>query len=113
MSHCFAGVPSTGCYLQGFEDARRGLEDAVDAVGHVEAVRPVVVGHLPVVLPDGDEEPRQGLVVEPVQSEEVHEHVERLPHLLHVVHVQRVEGEPVQREWRGGWWVSAQGHIAH
>ena len=30
------------------EDARGGLEDAVDAVADVEAVRPVVVGHGPV-----------------------------------------------------------------
>jgi hypothetical protein len=28
------------------ENGRRGFEDTVDAVGHVETVRPVVVGHL-------------------------------------------------------------------
>ena len=38
------------------EDTRRCLEDAVDAVTHVEAVGPVVVGHTPVVRLNGDEE---------------------------------------------------------
>ncbi len=42
-------------YLERPEDARGGLEDAVDAVGHVEAVGPVVVGHRPVVLLHSDE----------------------------------------------------------
>ena len=35
-------------HLHRGEDARGGLEDAVDAVADVEAVRPVVVGHGPV-----------------------------------------------------------------
>ncbi len=42
-------------YLEGPEDACGGLEDAVDAVGHMEAVGPVVVGHRPVVLLHSDE----------------------------------------------------------
>ena len=32
------------------------FEDAVDAVGDVEAVTPVMIGHLPVVLLHSDEE---------------------------------------------------------
>ena len=44
-------------HLERPEYAGGGLEDAVDAVGHVEAVGPVVVGHRPVVLLHGDEEP--------------------------------------------------------
>jgi hypothetical protein len=44
-------------YLEGPEDAGGCLEDAVDAVGHMEAVGPVVVGHRPVVLLHSDEKP--------------------------------------------------------
>jgi hypothetical protein len=42
-------------YLEGSEDAGGCFEDAVDAVGHMEAVGPVVVGHRPVVLLHCDE----------------------------------------------------------
>ena len=80
-------------HLKRLEDGWRGLEDAIDAVGDVEAVRPVVVGHLAVVLLHRDDEADEGLVVEALQPEEVDEHEERLPHLVHVVHAQRVERE--------------------
>ena len=52
--------------------------------------------HLSVVLLDGDGEPDEGLVIEPVQAEQVDEHEERLLHLLHVIQVQSVKREPVQ-----------------
>ena len=55
-----------------------------------------ILTHLSVVLLDGDGEPDEGLVVEPVQAEEVDEHEERLLHLLHVIQVQSVKREPVQ-----------------
>ena len=42
--------------LQHVELPIRVFEDAVDAVGDVEAVTPVMVGHLPVVLLHSDEE---------------------------------------------------------
>ena len=80
-------------YLQRSEYARRGFEDAVNAVCHVKAMGPVVVGNLTVVFLDGDEEANQDLVVEALQSEEVHKHVQSLPHLHHVVHVQGIKGE--------------------
>ena len=80
-------------HLERLEHVRIGLEDAVDAVAHVEAVGPVVVGHLAVVLLDGDEEADARLVVEPLGAEEVDEHEERLPHLHHVLHLQSVVRE--------------------
>ena len=43
--------------LQGPENAGGGLEDAVDAVGHMEPMGPVVVGHRTVVLLHCDEKP--------------------------------------------------------
>ena len=44
-----------GQTLQHAEFARTVFEDAVDAVGDVEAVAPVVVGHGPIILFDCDE----------------------------------------------------------
>ena len=47
--------------LQRLEAAWTRFQDAVDAVGDVEAVGPVVVRNLAVVLPDSDEEPCLGV----------------------------------------------------
>ena len=59
---------------------------------------PIVIGHLPVVLFDCDEESGQGLVVKPFQAKKVDEHEEGLPDLFHVVHVEGVEGEAVNEK---------------
>ena len=49
--------------------------------------------HLAVVLLDRYEEAHARLVVEAFCAEEVDEHEERLPHLHHVLHLQRVVRE--------------------
>ena len=55
--------------------------------------------YLSVVLLDCDEEPDAGLVVEPLDAKEVDEHEERLPHLHHVLHLQRVVRESAKAEF--------------
>jgi len=56
---------------------------------------PSNLAHLSIVFLDRDGEPDQGLEVESVKAEKVDEHEQGLLDLLHVIHVQSVEREPV------------------
>ena len=59
----------------------------------MEAVGPVVVDDGPVVRPDGEKEGDQSAIVVSLNSEQVSEHEQSLPHLLHITQPGGVVGE--------------------
>lgn len=69
------------------------LEDTVDAVGDMEAVRPVVVDHGPVVGPHGEDEGDEGVVVVSLHTEQVGKHEQRFPDLHHITQTCGVVGK--------------------
>ena len=71
----------------------RHLKDAVDAVGDMEAVGPVVVDHGPVVCPHGEDEGDQRVVAVSLNTEQIGEHEQSLPHLRHITQPGGVVGK--------------------
>lgn len=71
------------------------LDDAVHGVRHREAVRPIVVRHTPVVLPDGQREAHQRRLIEALQPEQIDEHVNGAHRLAKVVERKRIERERI------------------
>ena len=59
----------------------------------MESMGPVVVDDGPVVRPDGEEEGDQSAIVVSLNSEQVSEHEQSLPHLLHITKASGVVGE--------------------
>ena len=69
------------------------LENGVHAVGHVKAVRPVVVRHTPVILLDGQHEANERVALEARQSEQVNEHEDGAVDFLHIIQTEGIEPE--------------------
>lgn len=52
---------------------------------------PVVIRDPPIVLPDGQREPQQRVLIEPIQAEQIPEHVDGALYLLVVPQVEGIE----------------------
>ena len=73
------------------------LDDGIHRVGHTEAMRPVVIGNTAVVFLDSQREADETVLIEAAQSKQVHEHVDGVAHLGHVLQVHGAEVVAVGR----------------
>lgn len=73
------------------------LDNGVHCVGHTEPMRPVVIGNAAVVLLDCQCETYETVLIEAAQSKQVHEHVDGVAHLGHVLQVHGAEVVAVGR----------------
>lgn len=78
-------------YLHLIEDPIALLYNTVHTIRYGKPVRPVVIRNPSVVLPHGQSEPQQRVLVEPVQPKQVPEHVNSAFGFPAILQVKRVE----------------------
>ena len=88
--------------FQRFESIRCPFEHHVHRIGHSKTVRPIVIGHAPVILADRQHKADEGVSLELVQSKQINKHVDSVVNFLQVVNAESAEPKLIQanNSWR-------------